>query len=134
MMEVRGGVGGDGSVKMIEGILEVEDRGVGDARRGGGMEGEGSSGGWGRDKLCAKEIRPEVGMTGSEMGFWRVGRAGTGFLGKLMGVDMKEMKMTTFKGGDVIEPRVVGRMGSRGDGRFECLEVEGGKINNVVHR
>ena len=47
MMEVLGGVRGDSVVEMVEGILEMEDRGVWNMRGLSGVKGEGSGGGWG---------------------------------------------------------------------------------------
>ena len=49
---------------------------------------------------------------------------------ELVRVDMKEMEMPTFICSDVVEPRVVGGMGGRGESGFEGLEVEGGEIND----
>ena len=72
-------------------------------------------------------------MTRSKMGLRWVGRARASFGGKLVGVDMNEVEVSTFEGRDVAEPRVVRGMGRWGEGRFEGLKVKRGKINNVSY-
>ena len=67
-------------------------------------------------------------MTSGEVGFWRVSGAGAAFGCKLMRVDMDEVEMSTFVGTDVVKPRMVRWMRSRGKSGFEGLEVKGVKI------
>ena len=67
-----------------------------------------------------------------KVGFWRVRGAGAGFGGKLVQADMEEVEIATFVGREVVKPRMIRWMRSRGEGGFEGLEVKGGKINGCV--
>ena len=80
------------------------------------MKGEGSSVRWSGEELGAKEIGPEIGMTGCKVRSRRMSWAGTSFGSKLVGVDMEEVKMSTFEGRNVVQPGVGGRMSVGGDG------------------
>ena len=57
---------------MIEGILEMEDGGMGNMGGLERVEGSWCCGRWSRKEFCAEEIWPEISMTRSEVWAGRV--------------------------------------------------------------